>query len=268
MFAAEDLTCSRNKRAVLSNVHLELRPGEVLGVLGANGAGKTTLLATLAGELRGGGGSVTLDARPLGAWTTQALARRRAVLPQSPSLAFDLDVRTVVDMGAYPFPEVTPRELRSLVDRALVLADAQHLARRRYRTLSGGEQQRVQFARTLVQLLAGKRAGEYRALFLDEPTASLDPRHQIGLLRAVSTLAHEEHVAALAVLHDVNLAASWCDRLLLLAAGEVVAEGPPAEVLTPDCLEQVYGVPAQVVGHPDAPGRPLVLFSAGRHRAG
>lgn len=261
MFAAEDLVCSRSRRAVLTRVCLELRPGEVLGVLGANGAGKTSLLATLAGELRSGGGSVTLDAQPLGAWTAPALARRRAVLPQAPSLAFDLEVQTVVEMGAYPFPELAPPALRALVERALALADALHLARRRYRTLSGGEQQRVQFARTLVQLLAGKQQGEYRALFLDEPTASLDPRHQIGLLQAVSKLAREEQIAALAVLHDVNLAAAWCDRLLLLADGEVVAQGPPATVLTPGRLAQVYGVPAQVVAHPQAPGRPLVLFS-------
>src|SRR5690606_31945525 len=103
----------------------------------------------------------------------------------------DLDVRTVVQMGGYPFPELTPPSLDALVQRALALADVRGLIDRRYGRLSGGEQQRVQFARTLVQLLAGRPDGEYRVLFLDEPTASLDPRHQIALLRAVSALARE-----------------------------------------------------------------------------
>src|SRR5690606_34952113 len=124
-----------------------------------------------------------------------------------------------------------------------------------------GEQQRVQFARTLVQLLAGRPNGEYRVLFLDEPTASLDPRHQIALLRAVSALARDAGVAVLVVLHDVNLAAAWCDRLLLLSQGREVAQGAPAGVLTPANLQAVYGLPARVMGHPDMPGQPLVLFS-------
>lgn len=261
MFAADRLDCARGARTVLSGVTLALQPGEVLGVLGANGAGKTSLLATLAGELPVAGGSAGLDAQLLAHWKPRALARRRAVLPQSPSLAFDLDVRTVVEMGGYPFPELAPRAIDALVARALALADAQVLAHRRYGTLSGGEQQRVQFARTLVQLLAGKAAGEYRALFLDEPTASLDPRHQIGLLQAVSVLARQEGVAVLAVLHDVNLAAAWCDRLLLLANFRPVALGTPAEVLTPAHLQTVYGLPARVMDHPETPGQPLVLFS-------
>src|SRR5690606_605454 len=106
-----------------------------------------------------------------------------------------------------------PAEVRALVDEALAIADVSGMAGRRYASLSGGEQQRVQFARVLVQLLAARKAGQYRALFLDEPTASLDPKHQIGLLQAVSRLARERGIAALVVLHDVNLAAAWCDRL-------------------------------------------------------
>ncbi len=261
MLAADRLGCARGGRTVLSDVSLALPAGEVLGVLGANGAGKTSLLATLAGELRAAAGGVSLDGRPLHRWTSPALARRRAVLPQSPSLAFELGVRTVVEMGGYPFPELTPASLDALVERALALADVQGLIDRRYGTLSGGEQQRVQFARTLVQLLAGRADGEYRVLFLDEPTASLDPRHQIALLRAVSALAREAGVAVLVVLHDVNLAAAWCDRLLLLAQGREVAQGAPAGVLTPANLQAVYGLPARVMDHPEAPGQPLVLFS-------
>lgn len=260
MLKADQLACARGGRTVLSGVSLELAPGEVLGVLGANGAGKSSLLATLAGELPPGAGTATLDGQALSAWSARALARRRAVLPQSPSLAFDLPVRTVVEMGAYAFPEVSPAQLHALVDRALALADVTRLGLRRYATLSGGEQQRVQFARVLVQVLAAREEGDARLLFLDEPTASLDPRHQADLLGAVAALARAQRVAVLAVLHDVNLAAAWCTSLLLLAGGGPVALGPPPEVLTPETLWQVYGVRARVLAHPDEPAQPLVVF--------
>ncbi len=148
----------------------------------------------------------------------------------------------------------------ALVDFAPCTADARALAERRYATLSGGEQQRVQFARVLVQLLARRSPGEYRVLFLDEPTASLDPRHQIALLQAVSGLIREQGVAALVVLHDVNLAATWCDRLLLLAHGRSVALDTPGRALRAANLQVVYDMPAKVLQHPARSGVPLVLF--------
>ncbi|KAF0814215.1 Hemin import ATP-binding protein HmuV [Andreprevotia sp. IGB-42] len=260
MLAVHQLSCVRGKRTVLHGITLTLQAGEVLGVLGANGAGKSSLLATLAGELKAGSGEVRFEERALASWAPDALARRRAVLPQSPSLAFDLNVRVVVGMGAYPFPELTPGELDALVLRALALADATGLADRRYITLSGGEQQRVQFARVLVQILAARQAGEYRVLLLDEPTASLDPKHQLLLLQTVSSLVREEGIAALVVLHDVNLAARWCDRLLLLSHGQTVALGTPDEVLTAAHLEDVYGLPARVLAHPENAEHRLVMF--------
>lgn len=260
LLSVRGLRCQRGCRAVLVGIGFELRAGEVLGVLGANGSGKSTLLATLAGELPAGGGEAALDGRPLAAWQVEALARRRALLPQSPSLSFDLDVRTVVGMGAYPFPALGSAELAPLVQRALALADALPLLERRYLALSGGEQQRVQFARVLLQALAARAPGESRLLLLDEPTSSLDPRHQLLLLGTVAALARDEGLAALVVLHDVNLAAQWCDRLLLLADGAAAALGAPAEVLTPECLQRVYGVAAQVIAHPLRAGLPLVVF--------
>ena len=277
MLQAHGIAVQRGERQILSDIDLSLPAGQVIGVLGANGAGKSTLLAALAGELSPSTGRITLNGRPLSAWPAAELARCRAVLPQSPSLQFDLPVATVIGMGAYPHARHTrtgaPRtdsrdtaqaaiaEDQRILQRVLALADVQDLYERRYRRLSGGEQQRVHLARVLYQLLLARQGhNEYRVLMLDEPTASLDPRHQLHLLSAVHTLAHEENVAALVIVHDLNLAAGCCDRLLLLGQGRVAACGTPAQVLTPDTLRQVYGVEATVLPHPNQPGRPLVVF--------
>lgn len=277
MLQAHGIAVQRGERQILSDIDLSLPAGQVIGVLGANGAGKSTLLAALAGELSPSTGRITLNGRPLSAWPAAELARCRAVLPQSPSLQFDLPVATVIGMGAYPHARHTrtgaPRtdsrdtaraaiaEDQRILQRVLALADVQDLYERRYRLLSGGEQQRVHLARVLYQLLLARQGhDEYRVLMLDEPTASLDPRHQLHLLSAVHTLAHEEDVAALVIMHDLNLAAGYCDRLLLLGQGRVAACGTPAQVLTLDTLRQVYGVEATVLPHPNQPGRPLVVF--------
>ncbi len=278
MLQAHGIAVQRGERQILADIDLSLPAGQVIGVLGANGAGKSTLLAALAGELSPSAGRITLNGRPLSAWPAAELARCRAVLPQSPSLQFDLPVATVIGMGAYPHARHTrtgaPRtddsrdtaraaiaEDQRILQRVLALADVQDLYERRYCHLSGGEQQRVHLARVLYQLLLARQGNdEYRVLMLDEPTASLDPRHQLHLLSAVHTLAHEENVAALVIVHDLNLAAGCCDRLLLLGQGRVAACGTPAQVLTPDTLRQVYGVEATVLPHPNQPGRPLVVF--------
>ena len=277
MLQAHGIAVQRGERQILSDIDLSLPAGQVIGVLGANGAGKSTLLAALAGELSPSAGRITLNGRPLSAWPAAELASCRAVLPQSPSLQFDLPVATVIGMGAYPHARHTRigahptnrhdtaqaamAEDQRILQRVLALADVQDLYERRYRRLSGGEQQRVHLARVLYQLLLARQGhNEYRVLMLDEPTASLDPRHQLHLLSAVHTLAHEENVAALVIVHDLNLAAGCCDRLLLLGQGRVAACGTPAQVLTPDTLRQVYGVEATVLPHPNQPGRPLVVF--------
>ena len=277
MLQAHGIAVQRGERQILSDIDLSLPAGQVIGVLGANGAGKSTLLAALAGELSPSAGRITLNGRPLSAWPAAELASCRAVLPQSPSLQFDLPVATVIGMGAYPHARHTrtgaPRtdsrdtaqaaiaEDQRILQRVLALADVQDLYERRYRLLSGGEQQRVHLARVLYQLLLARQGhNEYRVLMLDEPTASLDPRHQLHLLSAVHTLAHEENAAVLVIVHDLNLAAGCCDQLLLLGQGRVAARGTPAQVLTPDALCQVYGVEATVLPHPNQPGRPLVVF--------
>lgn len=256
---AERLTVTRRHHTVLTDVTLTVTPGELLGLLGANGAGKSTLLAALAGELRPTAGHITLDGGPLAHLAPRDQARRRAVLPQSPSLAFALDVREVVAMGAYPFPELAAHDVDALVRTALAQAGALAFAHRPYLDLSGGEQQRVQFARVLAQCLAAPD-GAPRYLLLDEPISSLDPKHQTELLSAARTLASERGIGVLVILHDVNQAARWCDRLALLADGGLLACGTPADVLTPAHLHHLYGVAADVMDHPTRAGERLVLF--------
>ncbi|NYT39034.1 heme ABC transporter ATP-binding protein [Allopusillimonas soli] len=257
------VSAHRAARAILRQATLRIQPGEVVSLLGANGAGKSTLLALLAGELQpdASTGPPFLNGRALSSLHAGEQARARAVLPQRPELSFDFDVGEVVAMGAYPFPECGQADTHGLVVRALELADVSHLAQRRYLELSGGEQQRVHFARVILQVLClrdSDPSGRY--LLLDEPTASLDPMHQHGLLRAARSLAASQGLGVLLILHDVNLAALWSDRIALLADGTVFACADPSTVLTPENLRRVYGLDVHVMDHPLRPGKPLIVF--------
>lgn len=247
MLTARALGCGRSSRhVVLQEISLTLHAGEVLGILGANGVGKSTLLSTLAGELPAQQGEITLHGTLLSQYSARELARHRAVLPQSAALNFNLPLLTLLEMGAYPFPELSPAHVHTLALDALGQVGLAHMAKRDYLTLSGGERQRAQFGRVLVQA-AGIRAISQRPplIFLDEPIASLDPRHQLGLLATARALAHQQHAALCIVLHDVNLAARHCDRIALLAEGRLIVHAPPAEALTPTHLAHAYGLPAQ-----------------------
>lgn len=253
MLRAERLAVRRGPCTVLQGVDLELRPGEVFGVLGPNGAGKSTLLGALSGELAPAQGRVLLDGRELAAWSGAERAQRLAVLPQSSTLNFAFRVEEVVALGRLPHASGWQRD-GEIVAAALVAADAVHLAGRSYLALSGGERQRVHLARVLAQLWPGA-AGQ--VLLLDEPTAMLDPLHQHTILQAVQALA-ARGVAVLVILHDLNLAARYCDRLLLLERGRVQALGSPAEVLQAAPLQAVFGLEVLVQRHPER-GHPLII---------
>lgn len=253
MLRAEQLEIRRGQATVLSGVDLELQVGEVLGVLGPNGAGKSTLLAALAGELAPSSGQVTLDRRPLHDWPGPERARRLAVLPQSSTLNFGFRVEEVVGMGRLPHASGRARDAQ-VVKEALRAADAEHLSGRSYLALSGGERQRVHLARVLAQLWPG---GEGQILLLDEPTSMLDPLHQHTSLQATRQLA-EAGAAVLVILHDLNLAARYCDRLLLLDNGRPHVLGTPAEVLRAEPLQQVFGLEVLVQQHPER-GHPLIV---------
>ena len=253
MLRADNLSVRRGPSTVLADIDLQLQPGQVLGVLGPNGAGKSTLLGALSGELEASAGSVTLDGRALGAWSGQERARRLAVLPQSSTLNFAFPVLDVVGMGRLPHASGRVRD-GEIVEAALRAADAEHLRGRSYLALSGGERQRVHLARVLAQLWPG---GEGQILLLDEPTSMLDPLHQHTCLQAVRRLA-ESGAAVLVILHDLNLAARYCDRLLLLEQGRAHALGTPVEVLRAEPLQAVFGLEVLVQTHPER-GHPLIV---------
>ena len=253
MLIARDLGVLRDGKRVLANVELALAPGQVLGVLGPNGAGKSTLMAALCGELGPTHGQVLLDGLPLNQWRGPERARRLAVLPQISTLNFAFKVGEVVAMGR--LPHASGQQLDDeIVQHCLAAADALHLLARSYLTLSGGERQRVHLARVLAQVWPGE---EGQVLLLDEPTSALDPLHQHTTLLAVRAFA-DRGGAVMVILHDLNLAARYCDRLLLLNQGNAPLSGTPQQVLTPEALKSVFGLDVLVQPHPER-GHPLVI---------
>ncbi|MFF5362506.1 ABC transporter ATP-binding protein [Streptomyces scabiei] len=235
-------------RVVLDNVTLTLHPGETVGLLGPNGSGKSTLLRLLAGVLAPTAGLVTLDGRPLAEVGRRATARRIATVEQHVDTQTELTVRDVVALGRIPHRRAwTPPTAidAEAVTEALDRTGLTDRADQSWHTLSGGERQRTQIARALAQ--------QPRELLLDEPTNHLDIQHQLDLLELVAGLP----VTTVIALHDLNLAAMYCDRLLVLRDGRAVTEGTPVEVLTPALIEQVYGVRAQVTHDP---GHPTIRF--------
>lgn len=221
----------------LADASFSARGGEFVGLLGPNGAGKSTLIRLIGGLLAPQRGEVRLAG--LDPWTAprRIVARTCALVPQEPRIAWPFTVREAVMMGRAPrqgFLAVASRFDRGAVDGALQACDLVHLADRRLDALSGGERRRVFFARALAQ--------EPRVLLLDEATAFLDLAHQVAAMR-MARVAAQGGLCVVAVLHDLNLAAAACDRVVVLAAGRVVAEGPPAAVLTAERVSEVWGVP-------------------------
>lgn len=253
MIRAEGLSVHRNDKCVLHAIDLTLEPGKVLGVLGPNGAGKSTLLGALCGELKPSQGQLWLDGQALSHWSGQQRARRLAVLPQSSTLSFAFKVLEVVALGRLPHDSGQVRD-SEIVREALKAADAWHLHDRSYLALSGGERQRVHLARVLAQLWPGEGG---QTLLLDEPTSMLDPLHQHTTLQAVSEFAGRGG-AVMVILHDLNLAARYCDRVLLLDAGQSYALDTPQVVLVPDALKAVFGLDVLVQRHPER-GHPLII---------
>ncbi|MEV1064877.1 ABC transporter ATP-binding protein [Streptomyces sp. NPDC050263] len=248
---ADRVSRSADGRLILDGVSLAPRPGSVTGLLGPNGSGKSTLLRVLSGVLSPASGVVTLDGRPLGDWGRRAVARRVAVVEQQADTLVELTVADVVRLGRVPHRRAwTPttgadeRAVRTALERT-GLTDRLDQP---WHTLSGGERQRVQIARALAQ--------EPRELLLDEPTNHLDIQHQLDLLNLVAELP----VTSVVALHDLNLAAMYCDQVVVLREGRVVAAGTPAATLTESLIADVYGVRATVTRPDPGDDRPFIRF--------
>ncbi|RLP73710.1 ABC transporter ATP-binding protein [Mycetocola tolaasinivorans] len=249
--SAEALTWSVHRNRLLHGVDLDVTPGSVVGLLGPNGSGKTTLLRLLAGLRTPESGRVLLDGRDLTALSRGAIARRVAVMEQdSAATTGDLTVRQVVELGRIPHrgrfggPSA---EDPGIISAALSRVDLMHRSDAAWSTLSGGEKQRAQLARALAQ--------EPTEILLDEPTNHLDIRHQIDLLELLQTLG----ITCVIALHDLNLAARYCDHVVVINGGKSMAAGPPDRVLTQELLRTVYGVDALIDRDPKT-GTPRITF--------
>jgi len=253
--ASDNLSCAYRGMAVFRGVSLSAQPGELLALLGPNGAGKTTLLKALAGLLRPAEGVVTLDGRDLAQWGRGEIARAIAFAPQGLTPDWPFTVREFVSLGRAPhrgwWLPLTAAD-RMAVEEALEALGLGEFHARPVTELSGGEWQRARLASALAQ--------QPRFLLLDEPTAHLDPRFQVELLRTTRTLARQSGLGVVLAMHDLNLAGPWADRLALLADGRLVAEGPPEVVLTPELLCEAYGVRLAVAPHP-LTGAPAVSLT-------
>ncbi len=240
--------------SLLRRIAIDAQPGEFVGLIGPNGSGKTSLLRCAFRYARPHAGTVRLDGDDVWAHSVRWTAQRVAVLLQEPTDDFGLTAAEVVAMGRTPHKrmlEGDTEEDRALVAQALCDVGLAHAGGRLFASLSGGEKQRVLLARSLAQRPS--------ILMLDEPTNHLDPRHQIELL----ALVRRQRITTLATIHDLNLAAAFCDRLYVIASGEIVARGTPQAVLTEPLLKAVYGVDALVDRHP-VTGRPRVTLIAGQ----
>ncbi len=258
MLEVIDIRYVIDRTTILDGVSTRFKAGQVSMIIGPNGSGKSTLLKIAGYEFSPTSGSVRYGGRSRHDQDRQSLAMIRAVLSQSVEIPFPLSVEEVVMMGRYPHfsvrPSASDRDISVLAMRA---AGVERLYRRNYRTLSGGEKQMVQFARVLAQIWE-KPDGECRYLLLDEPTTFLDINHQHHMLGVLRTIAADD-VVVVAVMHDINLAAQYADRLLALYHGAGVAEGAPEEVIVPEIFRTLYQMNGRRIASDDLEF-PLIVF--------
>jgi iron complex transport system ATP-binding protein len=260
-FSAQGVSLQRGRNQVLKNVSLSISPGECVAVVGPNGAGKSSLLKIFSGDLPPQSGAIVLDGISVKAWNRGELARRRAVLPQQSELLFPFPVRDVVLMGRAPHHNgIETFEDHRIADEAMKATDVLSFQDRSYDQLSGGERQRVQLARVLAQVWPESDGG---FLLLDEPTSSLDLSHQHSFLQTVRRFT-KAGLGVLVVLHDLNLAMQYADRVLVLYHGHGVACDKPEKALIPELIREVFEVEMQLMTTSTLPHPVLVPLGCGR----
>jgi iron-chelate-transporting ATPase len=254
LFALEGVGFSIADRVLLEPLTLDLAAGQVIGILGHNGSGKSTLVKLLARQQRPSRGSLRFAGRPIESWDNRAFARRVAYLPQQTPPAAGMLVKELVALGRYPWHGALGRfgqRDRDKVAEAIALTDIERFADRLVDSLSGGERQRAWLAMLVAQ--------DADCLLLDEPIAALDLAHQIEVLALVRQLSHQAGLGIVVVLHDVNMAARFCDEIVALHSGRLIARGAPEEIVRPEVLRAIYGVDVGVMPHPGG-GRPLAFI--------
>jgi iron complex transport system ATP-binding protein len=242
---AEQVSFSHDGNSILRDITFQVAPGELVGLIGPNGAGKSTLIKIISGLWSGAKGQITLLDKPLKRYSTRQVAQIIAQVPQITALEFPFSVHQIVMMGRNPYLsrfELETHHDRQIVQRAMQRTFTLALANRLIGTLSGGERQRVLIARALTQ--------EPRLLLLDEPTANLDIQHQIGVLDLVRDLNQYDGLGVVAAVHDLELAARFCDRLILLHEGMILADGTPDAVLTAHNIRRAYGIESHAYRDP------------------
>ena len=256
MLEARDITFAVTGRELLSGVSATFESGQLHLIIGPNGAGKSTLIKLLARLTRPTSGAILYEGTDVNSTSEMVLAKKRAVLSQAIEVAFPLSVREVVMMGRYPHFGGRPGPAdEELVDEMMAFVDVTEFADRNYQTLSGGERQRVNFARVLGQVWpTAFQTSDFprcRYLFLDEPLTFLDIHHQIDLMKKVRDFARADDAVTIGVVHDLNLAARFADRIFVIDGGRIVASGAPKEVLSAELIRKVFAVEVQHVSAGD-----------------
>ncbi|UOQ70253.1 heme ABC transporter ATP-binding protein [Hymenobacter cellulosilyticus] len=259
MLRADNVSFQIKDKMLLHNASVECRPGEFTVLMGPNGAGKTTLLRLLAGLYQPSAGQVLYHEQPLSTFSTAELAKSRAVLSQEIQLAFPLSVADVVLMGRYPHFQRTPSARdHAIAQQALADLGMSDFADRDYSTLSGGEAQKVQMARVLAQIWEAPGHGT-RVLLLDEPVSSLDLRYQHQLLQIARDFSRQQSIV-IAVLHDINLALAYADKLVFIKQGQVHTTLPDPGELDEQTLQEVFGLSMRIIANPFTQ-KPLVVYA-------
>ncbi len=259
MLKTENIHYCIGKKLILNGISAEFHPGEFNMILGPNGSGKSTFLKIFGGEINKYDGSVFYGNQKIAHVKKEELAKHRAVMSQQPELSFPLMVEEVVMMGRYPHFTFNPNKKdEQICNQVMERMNLASFKERNYLTLSGGEKQRVQYARVLAQIWEKQTEG-YRYLFLDEPLTSLDIKYQQEFLQIAREFA-DAGTVLVAVMHDINLAIQYADKLFFLKEGELIAHGSPKDILDEVLIKQVFNVKASIINNP-VTNNPLVVYN-------
>ena len=256
MIKAHHINYKHKEFHILDGVDVSLEYGDFLAIVGPNGAGKSSLLSVLANEVNPGKQTILFKNKPINDWKVKELSRHKAKFSQHNSNDIPLEVKDVVMMGRYPYFEAQPgREDLEAMNKMMYETDVFHLKDREYNTLSGGEKQRVHLSRVMAQL---QNDIAHKLVFLDEPLNNLDVKHQYKALEIIKNFSRKAN-SAIVVLHDLNLAAQFADKVLLMKSGKVSAYGTPKEVFTAENISKAYGFPCTICPHP-INNNPMIIF--------